>query len=170
MIYENNWKNIFYFLVFLFYSCTKEKLPVSSKVSIQGTYVFNSVNASVVDNSVSKSNAYYDSGAIFINPYDVKGIDTIITNFSLMKIKNNKVFFDAEIMKGDTIWNVSYDCSYNDLYTFKGTLLTFYPQGTKRDWEVETANGKEFVIIPPLVWPNSNNGPAYSFVFKLKKI
>ncbi len=88
----------------------------------------------------------------------------------MMKIQNNKVFFDAEILKEDTIWNVSYDCTYNDIYSYKGALMTFFPSGTKRDWNIESINGKEFVINPPLIWPNSNNGPAYCLVFKLQKL
>ena len=112
-----------FFLLFIF-SCTKEKLPISRKISLQGTFVFDNVTVSIIDNSVKKGSAFYDKGSVFINPYDVKGIDTIITDYSMMKIQNNKVFFDAEILKEDTIWNVSYDCTYNDIYSYKGALMT----------------------------------------------
>jgi hypothetical protein len=157
-------------IFFVLISCTKENLPINKKISLQGTYVFDNVSVTIVDNSEISNRAYYDSGAIFINPNDVKGVDTIIPDFSLMKIQQNKVFFDAEIYNQDTIWNVSYDCMYNHIFSYKGGLLTFYPQGSKRDWAIESINGKEFVIAPPLFWPYSNNGPAYSLVFKLLKV
>jgi hypothetical protein len=160
---------IFLSLSFLL-SCSKEKLPVNKKISLQGTYMFDNVSVTIVDNSEISNRAYYDSGVIFINPNDVKGVDTIIPDFSLMKIDQNKVYFDAHIFNQDTTWNVSYDCVYNDIYSYQGGLLTFYPLGTKRDWTIESINGKEFVITPPLIWPNSNNGPAYSLVFKLLKV
>lgn len=163
-------KYIYFIFFYLFFSCTKEKLPINQKISLEGTYVFDNVTVSIIDNSEKQGGAYYDNGAIFVNPYDVNGIDTIITDFSLMKIQNNKVFFGAEVSNEDTVWHVSYDCSHNDIYSYKGALMTFYPQGTKRDWGIESINGKEFVINPPLIWPNSNNGPAYCLVFKLQKV
>ena len=151
-------------------SCEKENLPVSKKFSISGLYVFKKITISIIDNSTQKGSACYENGMTFINQNEVNGLDTIITDFSLMKIKNNKIYFNANIINNDTTWKTSYDCLYNDIYSFKGGQLTFYPMGSKRDCYIETPNGIEFVMNPPLIWPYASNGPAYSLVYLLQKI
>jgi hypothetical protein len=161
---------IYFIIGFLFFSCEKERLPESKKISIAGLYVFKKVTISIIDNSTQKGNAYYDNGMTFINPNEVDGLDTIITDFSLIKIKNNKIYLNAEILNTDTIWETSYDCEYSDFDSFNGGNLTFYPIGSKRDCYIESFNGKEYVINPPLIWPYSSSGPAYSLVYLLQKI
>jgi hypothetical protein len=161
---------LYIILGFLIFSCEKEKLPESKKISITGLYVFKKITITIIDNSTQKGSAYYENGMTFINQNEVNGLDTIITDFSLIKIKNNKIFFNAEITNTDTIWKTTYDCVYSNLYSFHGGQITFYPIGSKRDCYVESINGKDFVINPPLIWPYASNGPAYSLIYLLQKI
>lgn len=161
---------IYLILGFLFFSCEKEKLPETKKFSISGVYVFKKITVTIIDNTIQPGSAYFEKGMTFYNSNEVIGLDTIITDFSLMKVKNNKIYFNAEITSKDTTWKTSYDCMYSDLYSFKDGQLTFYPMGSKRDCYIETPNGIEFVLNPPLIWPYANNGPAYSLVYLLQKI
>ena len=161
---------IYIIIVLLFFSCEKERLPERKRISVTGLYVFKKVTVTVVDNSLQNNNAYYENGMTFINPNEVTGLDTIITDFSLMKIKNNKIYLDAEILNTDTIWKTSYECEYSDFDSFHGGYFTFYPLGSRRDCYVESSNSKEYIINPPLIWPYSSNGPDYSLVYLIQKI
>ncbi len=163
-------KALLVFISFVFLSCEKEELPTDTKFNLNGLYVFKKVSISIVDNSNSSGNNYFQNGAVFINPNEIDGLDTIITDFSLLKIQNNKIYLNAEIKNLDTIWKVNYECAYSEVYSFSGGKLVFYPFGSVRNCTVESVNGKEFVLNSPLIWPYSSNGPAYNVIYFLKKI
>lgn len=162
-----------YFLVIILltiYSCEKEGIPTSKKYTLNGIYIFKKVSISIVDNSTKSGNSFYQNGDIFINPSEVDGLDTIITDFSLLKISNNKIYFNAEINNSDTLWQSYYECLHSDVYTYSSGTLVFYPFGSVRNCMVESANGIDFVINPPLIWPYANNGPAYNLIYLIQKI
>ena len=163
-------RGILIFIGLVFLSCEKEGLPIDKKYTLNGVYVFKRVSISIVDNATKSGSNYFQNGAVFTNPNEVSGLDTIITDFSLLKVKNNKIFLNAEIQNLDTIWNAIYECSHSDIYSYSGGKLVFYPLGTVRNCTVESVNGKEFVLNSPLFWPYSSNGPAYNVIYYLQKI
>lgn len=157
-------------LILTIFSCEKEGIPVSKKYTLNGIYIFKKVSISIVDNSTKTSNAFYQNGEVFINPSEVDGLDTIVTDFSLLKISKNKIYFNAEIKNLDTLWRSIYECSHSEVFTYSSGTLIFYPFGSVRNCMVESANGKDFVINPPIIWPYSNNGPAYNLIYIIQKV
>lgn len=158
------------FLFTLLLSCEKEKLPVNKSFGLDGTYVFKKVIFSIADNSSKSQSNYYQKGDTFLNLDIIDGIDTIITDFSLMRINNSNIYFDAKIYNKDTIWSNQYYSKIINPTTYALGNIDFYVIGTRRRWNIETMDGKEFSIITPLIWPYGSNGPAYSTVFQLKKL
>jgi hypothetical protein len=170
IILNNNTYLLIIILSTLLISCEKEKLPINKSIGMEGTYVFKKVIFSIADNSSKSESNYYQKGDTFLNLDIIDGIDTIITDFSLMRINNSNIYFDAKIYNKDTIWKNQYFSIVENPTTYGLGVIDFYVIGTRRRWNVETLNGKEISIITPLIWPYGSNGPAYSTVFLLNKI
>lgn len=158
------------FILLMLLSCQKEQLPKNKTFSLSGLFVFRKVKVSIVDNSTYSGNTIFENGQTFINENEASGFDSITTDFSLIMIKKNKIFLNPEIKNLDTLWKINYDCFYTEIYSNIGGKLVFYPNGSKRDFTIESLNGKDFIINPPMIWPYSNNGPAFNLIYVLQKI
>ena len=88
--------------------CTKFTPQESETYPLSGTYQVKKVLRSSVDNEQTEVHQYYSNGLTFINPLEVGGLDTIYTDFSLIKITDGSIYFQQVINGIDTTWKTSY--------------------------------------------------------------
>lgn len=160
--------SITFLYFFLLSSCVKQ--ATVPKMNIQGTYEFEQVMYSTVDNYTSAQNYLFSNGSTFINPNEFAGLDTIKTSSSLVKITQGLINFNALITLNDTLWGQSYPAQNTCLLTNDNPYFSFYPFGMKRIWKLIDYNDSTLVIAASTQWPQSNAGPAYQTTYRLKKL
>ena len=91
-------RGILIFIGLFFLSCEKEGLPIDKKYTLNGVYIFKTVSISIVDNSTKSGSNYFQNGAVFTNPNEISGLDSIITDFSLLKVKKKEQFVTTLVL------------------------------------------------------------------------
>lgn len=139
-------------------------------MNIQGTYEFEQVIYSTVDNYTESQNYLFSNGSTFINQNEFPGLDTIKTSSSMVKITQGQIYFNALVTPNDTLWGQSYPAQNTCLLTTDNPYFSFYPFGMKRIWKLIDYSDSTLVIAASTQWPQSNAGPAYQTTYRLKKL
>ena len=150
--------------------CTKFTPKESETHPLSGTYQVKKVLRSSVDNEQTEVHQYYSNGLTFINPLEVSGLDTIYTDFSLIKITDGSIFFQQVINGIDTTWKTSYVAQDESFVKRNNPYYCFYPNGLKRIWKIIDISDSTLTIDASTQWPNGNIGTAYATTFFLRKL
>ena len=164
------------FLLFLsaiqlmtFTSCSKSKPQAMETYPLSGIYKVRKVLRSSIDNYQTEIQQYYANGQTFINPLEVGGLDTIFTDFSLVKIADGSISFHQFINGIDTTWKHSYVAQDEANVKRNNPYYCFYPNGLKRIWKIIDRTDSTLTVDASTQWPNGNIGAAYSTTFFLQK-
>lgn len=158
------------FYLFSSIGCIKVKPAQSDIHSINGTFKFRKVLRSSIDNYQTEVQQYFNNGQLFTNPLEVKGLDSIYTDFSLVKIENGFIYLNQYISGMDTTWTQIYSAQEQASVKKSDPYYCFYPNGMKRIWKVIDFSDSTLIIDASTQWPNSNSGAAYSTTFFLEKL
>lgn len=164
--------NVFLICFYLFSStgCVKVKPAQSDILPLNGTYKFRKVLRSSIDNYQTEVQQYFNNGQLFTNPLEVNGLDSIYTDFSLLKIENGFIYLNQYISGMDTTWMQVYIAQEQASVKKSDPYFCFYPNGLKRIWKVIDFSDSTLIIDASTQWPNSSSGAAYSTTFYLEKI
>jgi hypothetical protein len=152
----------------LIVSCVKYKKPITYDIS--GTYRFEQVIYSTVGNYTEATNLLYKDGAVFINPNEFPGLDTIRTTISLVNIQKGQIQFNALITPIDTLWGQSYQSQNSCILSNENPYFSFYPFGMKRVWKLIDYSDSTLVVSASTQWPQANAGPGFNTTYRLKKL
>ena len=160
-----------YFTIIIFLianGCSKET-PIEVYKLI-GTYKIKKVIFSTIDNYQNADHQYYANGQLFVNPQEVKGLDSIITDFSCIKIEDGKINFNQLVTGIDTSWQYTYFASDTESIKITDPYFSFYPLGSKRTWKIIDKTDSILTVDASTQWPVGNVGAGYSTILLLKKI
>ncbi len=155
--------------LFILNSCTKE-VAVSKGKDIRGIYLFRRVTLSEFDNGTSQTQTVFMNGMTYTNPWDVPGLDVIVSDGSLLKITSDSILFNASITPADTTWQISYPLEGNVIEAYDPQMVSFYPIGLKRTWKITGPVANSLVISAPIHWPQGSAGSAWSITYLIEKL
>ncbi len=158
------------FFLFSSLGCIKVTPTHSDLHPLKGTYKFRKVLRSSIDNYQTEVHQYFNIGQLFTNPLEVSGLDSIYTDFSLVKIENGQIYLNQSISGIDTSWTQIYIAQDQASVKKSDPYYSFYPNGLKRIWKVLDISDSLLIIDASTQWPNSNSGAAYSTTFFLEKL
>ena len=156
-------------IIFLFANGCSKRKPIEV-YTLNGTYKIKKVIFSAVDNYQNIDNQYYVNGLLFVNPQEVKGLDSIVTDFSCVKIEEDKVHFNQLVTGLDTVWKNTYFASDAENIYRTNPYYYFYPKGSKRIWKIIDKTDSVLTIDASTQWPLGNVGAGYSTILLLKKL
>jgi hypothetical protein len=137
---------------------------------LKGTFKFRKVLRSSIDNYQTEVQQYFNNGQLFTNPLEVSGLDSIYTDFSLVKIENGYIYLNQHISGIDTTWTQMYTAQDQAAVKKSDPYYNFYPNGLKRIWKVLDFSDSLLIIDASTQWPNSTAGAAYTTTFFLEKL
>ena len=132
--------------------------------------MFRRVTLSSFDNGTNQTQTTFLNGMTFTNPWDIPGLDSIITDGSLVRITTDSIYFIALTLPTDTLWQRSYPLEGNVLEASDPQMVSFYPIGLKRTWKITGPISNSLIISAPIQWPLGNAGSAWSITYLIEKL
>jgi hypothetical protein len=159
---------LFFVALIIFGGCIKQQ-PIPVKMNLIGTYKVQKVIRQTTDNYQTEIQQYFANGQLFVNNLEVPGLDSIYTDFTCLKIENNRIHFQQIVSGQDTIWKHSYVAQNDIPISLTNPYYVFYPLGSKRSWHILDFTDSSFTVLSSTQWPQGNLGAVYTTTLVLQK-
>ena len=156
-------------LLTAFSGCVKEQVILKGQ-DIRGIYKFRRVTLSEFDNGTSQTQTAFMNGMTYTNPWDVPGLNVVITDVSLVQITSDSIYFNSVVSATDTSWQVAYPLEGNVTEAYDSQMISFYPIGLKRTWKISGPVANSLIVSAPIHWPQGSAGSAWSITYLIEKL